>query len=32
LADEPSAASALPCAPALIGLAVIGFLAFRRLF
>lgn len=32
LAEESSAARALPCAPALIGLAVIGFLAFRRIF
>lgn len=31
-ADAQKAASALPCAPALIGLAVIGFLAFRRIF
>ncbi len=30
--DAPSAVSVLPCAPALIGLAVIGFLAFRRIF
>lgn len=30
--DTASAASALPCSPALIGLAIIGFLAFRRIF
>lgn len=30
--ETPNAVSALPCAPALIGMAVIGFLAFRRIF
>lgn len=30
--DPPSAVSALPCATSMIGLAVIGFLLFRRIF
>jgi hypothetical protein len=30
--ETPNAVSVLPCAPALIGMAVIGFLAFRRIF
>lgn len=32
LTNDASPAKALPCAPALLGLAVIGFLGFRRIF
>lgn len=32
LTNNASPAKALPCAPALLGLAVIGFLGFRRIF